>query len=146
MPHFDSNMELPETITFGCFFAGLDAPGRAGKELALLNPQEIQWENAFAVEYEKTICTSLEETLDRKQIKHAKVEDVTPGSLAPIDILWLSPPCDRFTCNSKSDGDRQMFAALPYIRHHQPRIVLMEQVKMIIWKKKKKNTGKYQTP
>ena len=55
MPHVDSTMEGPVTVTFGCFFAGLDAPGRAGKELALLNPHEIQWENTFAVGYEKNM-------------------------------------------------------------------------------------------
>ena len=55
VPHVDSTMGFHVTVTFGCFFAGLDAPGRAGKELALLNPHEIQWENTFVVEYEKTI-------------------------------------------------------------------------------------------
>ena len=73
--------------------------------------------------------------MDHKQVKHAKVQGVKPCLLPPVDILWLSQPCDHFSCNSISVGDGQMLAALPYIRHHQPRIVLMALVKMITWKK-----------
>ena len=94
-----------------------------------------QWGNAFAAEYEKTICTFLEDTLDPKQVKRANVEDVKLCLLPPVGILWLSPPFGRFSCNSKPVGGRQMFAALPYMWHHQPCIVLMEQVEVSTWEK-----------
>lgn len=61
------------------------------------------------------------------------VETVDPHTLAPVDLIWASPPCPSFSqARSKalpSRGDEWLgLAIIPYVEIHRPRIVLVENV------------------
>ena len=127
-------MRSPTLVTFGCFFAGLDAPGRAGLELKSLNFDVLDWKNCFAIDNCGKVCSYLRETSDHGQVIHKLVADVDPATLPPVHIAWLSPPCDLFSQNAKSTGCRRMFDFIPYLELRKPPIVMMEQVKGLTFK------------
>ena len=91
------------------------------------------FKSLWGIERDEKIAAAAQLNLPESQIINACVSQVDPRLLEPVDLLWLSPPCQQYSqarrgdLEDHQDKDAGVFC-LPYIEALCPKWIILENV------------------
>ena len=143
---WDSAHLMASAIALGTFFAGLDVPVMAAKDLAAEHGDAMNIEHKFSVDNNGNVCKLLKglKADSASCIRQGDVKDAAfMGTLPYVDMLWMSPPCDDVSTNGKEQGvaggtgSCMQMVVDNYIAKNKPQRVCVEQVAGVLRNKHK---------
>ena len=132
VPHMCDH-DVPLAVKVGSDFSGMEMGIVALRKLG------IPYHHCFSTD-NNSRCASLIQTCFRPDVLYEGIENRDPGSMAYVDVMLSSPPCQPFSSAGKSRGvcdprGNLVKHSLRYVKRKRPRVFIMENVKRLLSQK-----------